>query len=218
MTKENPMTNVNSNDRVDELKARIANPLLAAMLDALDQAQARLSTLLGLTRRAGTDMSTVSQTAQVTSRSPVFARDDVGRVIILSELAADSGMYRIGSWISECKVAVITLTGQAVRFVGAAGGTFEYPALPWRVLKALQRADQIVGEGIAFALTDDSQPDTASRRDPAHTVARIRGFNRIACATIDSICSVEAAKPYVDELKQIQYLLNVELPYTKTAS
>lgn len=62
---------------------------------------------------------------QVTSASGSFTNADVGRVIKLTGLGADSGSYKISTVAGATQVNVVTLAGAAVTFTSQSGGTFE---------------------------------------------------------------------------------------------
>jgi hypothetical protein len=89
---------------------------------ALDKSRTRVGT--------AADVSTGSATNIVTSASGHFTSSDLGRVIKLTGLGADSGTYKISSIgaltdFEATTVGVQTLAGGAVSFTNQSGGTFE---------------------------------------------------------------------------------------------
>ena len=84
---------------------------------ALDPSRARVGTAAD-TSTNGSDL--------VTSTSGAFTTADEGRVIKLTGLGADSGLYKIVAPVTPgTSVNVTTLTGGAVTFTSQSGGTFE---------------------------------------------------------------------------------------------
>lgn len=82
----------------------------------IDKTRARLGTAAD----ASTDGAD-----NVTSASGGFTAADIGRVIKLTGLGADSGTYKISAINSATSVEVQTLVGGAVTFTTQSGGTFE---------------------------------------------------------------------------------------------
>jgi hypothetical protein len=76
------------------------------------------------TRAAFGDVSTDASN-NVTTASGAFTNSDIGRVIKLTGLGADSGTYKISTVGGATTVGVTTLAGGAVTFTTQSGGSFE---------------------------------------------------------------------------------------------
>ena len=83
---------------------------------ALDSTRSRIGT--------ASDVST-NGVDQVTSASGAFTNADIGRVIKLTGLRADSGTYKISTIVGGTQVTVVTLADGVVTFTSQSGGTFE---------------------------------------------------------------------------------------------